>query len=68
MSHHSETYAGTIEGLYLPYLAWEMLYRESIGALEQLKAVAGRLEQFAGIRTQNGASYQTRTRPCSGTR
>ena len=33
MSHHSETYAGTIEGLYLPWLAWEMLHRESIGSL-----------------------------------
>ena len=52
MSHQSETYAGTIEGLYLPWLACEMLHRESIGSLSQLRAVAGQLEQFAGIRTE----------------
>jgi hypothetical protein len=58
MSHHSETSAGTIEGLYLPHLAWEMLHRESIGSLSQLRAVAGRLEQFAGIRTQTAQAIR----------
>jgi hypothetical protein len=52
MSHHSETCAGTIEGLYLPQFAWEVLHRERIGSLSQLRAVAGQLDQLAGIRTQ----------------
>jgi hypothetical protein len=49
MSHHYETYAGTLEGLYLPYLAWEVLHRENIGTIGQLRAVAGQLERFDGI-------------------
>jgi hypothetical protein len=58
MSHHSETCAGTIEGLYLPRLAWEVLHQESIGSLSQLRAVADQLEQFAGLRTQTAQAIR----------
>jgi Holliday junction resolvasome RuvABC DNA-binding subunit len=44
-----ETCTGTLEGLYLPCLAWEVLHREDIQTIGQLRAVAGRLEKFEGI-------------------
>ncbi|MGF9762888.1 hypothetical protein AAII07_47795 [Microvirga sp. 0TCS3.31] len=49
MPHFYDTCAGPIEGLYLPPIAWEVLQRESIQTLDQLRANAGRLEQFDGI-------------------
>jgi hypothetical protein len=49
MPHYYDTCAGPIEGLYLPPIAWEVLQRESIQTLDQLRANAGRLEQFDGI-------------------
>jgi hypothetical protein len=49
MPHFYRTCAGPIEGLYLPSLAWEVLRREDIGTIDQLRAHADRLEQFDGI-------------------
>jgi len=49
MPHFYDTCAGPIEGLYLPPIAWEVLRRENIQTLDQLRANAGRLEQFDGI-------------------
>ena len=49
MSHHYETCEGTIQGLYLPGLAWEALHRENIRTIDQLRAVAGWIERFDGI-------------------
>jgi hypothetical protein len=58
MSHHYETCTGTLEGLYLPQLAWEVLHRESIGTIGQLRAVAGQLEQLSGIRPQTAQAIR----------
>ena len=49
MPHFYDTCAGPIEGLYLPPIAWEVLRRENIHTLDQLRANASRLEQFDGI-------------------
>jgi len=49
MPHFYDTCAGPIEGLYLPPLAWEVLRRENIDTVDQLRANADRLEQLDGI-------------------
>ena len=49
MPHFYDTCAGPIEGLYLPALAWEVLRRENIDTVDQLRANADRLEQLDGI-------------------
>jgi hypothetical protein len=49
MPRFYDTCAGPIEGLYLPPVAWEMLLRENIGTIDQLRVNADRLEQFDGI-------------------
>ena len=49
MPHFYDTCAGPIEGLYLPPLAWEVLRRENIQTLDQLRSNAHRLEQLDGI-------------------
>lgn len=50
MPHHVyDTCAGPIEGLYLPPIAWEVLRRENIRTMDQLRAIAHQLEQFGGI-------------------
>ncbi len=49
MAHVYDTCAGPIEGLYLPPIAWEVLRRENIQTMDQLRANADRLEQFDGI-------------------
>jgi hypothetical protein len=49
MPHFYDTCAGPIEGLYLPPIAWEVLRRENIQTMDQLRANADRLEQFDGI-------------------
>jgi hypothetical protein len=49
MSYQYETCEGTLEGLYLPCLAWSVLRREDIQTIDQLRAVAGQLERFDGI-------------------
>jgi hypothetical protein len=40
MSYQYETCEGTLEGLYLPCLAWDVLRREDIQTIDQLRAVA----------------------------
>jgi hypothetical protein len=49
MPHFYDTCAGPIEGLYLPPVAWEVLRRENIQTLDQLRANAHQLEQFDGM-------------------
>jgi hypothetical protein len=49
MPHFYDTCAGPIAGLYLPPIAWEVLQRENIQTLDQLRANADRLEQFDGL-------------------
>jgi hypothetical protein len=49
MPHFYDTCAGPIEGLYLPPIAWEVLERENIQTLDQIRANAHQLEQFDGI-------------------
>jgi hypothetical protein len=49
MPHFYDTCAGPIEGLYLPPIAWEVLRRENIETVDQLRANAHQLEQFDGI-------------------
>jgi hypothetical protein len=49
MPRFYDTCAGPIAGLYLLPVAWDVLRRESIGTLDQLRANAARLEQFEGI-------------------
>jgi len=44
-----DTYAGPISGLYLPAIAWNVLLQEGIRTIDQLSAIADRLEQFAGV-------------------
>jgi hypothetical protein len=49
MPRFYDTCAGPIKDLYLPPVAWEVLRRENIGTLDQLRAHADRLEQLDGI-------------------
>jgi hypothetical protein len=49
MPHFYDTCAGPIAGLYLPPIAWEVLQRENIQTLDELRANADRLEQFDGL-------------------
>jgi hypothetical protein len=49
MPHFYDTCPGPIEGLYLPPIAWEVLRRENIQTIDQLRMNADRLEQFDGI-------------------
>jgi hypothetical protein len=49
MPRFYDTCAGPIEGLYLPPIAWEVLRRENIQTLDQLRESADQLEQFDGI-------------------
>ena len=49
MPHFYDTCEGPIEGLYLPPVAWEVLRRENIQTLDQLRANADQLEQFDGL-------------------
>jgi hypothetical protein len=49
MPHIYDTCAGPIEGLYLPLIAWDVLHKENIQTIDQLRANADWLEQFDGI-------------------
>ena len=49
MPHFYDTCAGPIAVLYLPPIAWEVLQRENIQTMDQLRANADRLEQFDGL-------------------
>ncbi len=49
MPRHFPSCEGFIEGLYLPQLAWDVLHREGIQTIDQLRSVAGHLEHFDGI-------------------
>jgi hypothetical protein len=40
---------GPIDGLRLPPQIWAVLQRENIRTLDQLRAVAGRIDRFDGI-------------------
>jgi hypothetical protein len=48
-SHFHERWEGPIRGLRLPIVAWNSLRDKGITTLDQLKAVADRLEQMVGI-------------------
>jgi hypothetical protein len=51
MSHLNryEIRAGPIAGLYLPFATWRVLLSAGITTLDQLRAVADRLETLPGI-------------------
>ena len=49
MSQPYEISDGPIHGLYLPQRAWEVLDREHIRTVDQLRAVVCRLEKFEGV-------------------
>jgi hypothetical protein len=49
MPHFYDTCAGPIEGLYLPPIAWDVLHKENIETMDQLRANADWLEQLDGI-------------------
>jgi hypothetical protein len=49
MPHIYDTCAGPIEGLYLPLMAWDVLHKENIQTMDQLRANADWLEQFDGV-------------------
>lgn len=49
MPHFYDTCPGPIAGLYLPPTAWEVLQRQNIRTMDQLKANSHQLEQFDGI-------------------
>jgi hypothetical protein len=52
MPRFYDTCAGPIRDLYLPPIAWDVLRRENIGTMDQLRAHADRLEQFDGVETR----------------
>ncbi len=52
MPRFYDTCAGPSGGLYLPPGAWDVLQREKIQTLEQLRAMADRLEQVVGIESR----------------
>jgi hypothetical protein len=49
MSQPYEICDGPIHGLYLPQRAWEVLDREHVRTVDQLRAIANRLERLDGI-------------------
>jgi hypothetical protein len=49
MPYIYHTCAGSIRGLFLSPSAWEVLRRENIQTVDQLRAHFDRLEQFDGI-------------------
>lgn len=49
MPHFYDTCVGSIEGLCLPLLAWDVLRRENIDTINQLRVKADQLEQLDGI-------------------
>jgi predicted flap endonuclease-1-like 5' DNA nuclease len=48
-NHYSERWEGPIRGLRLPLAAWNSLHDEGITTIDQLRAVADRLERMVGI-------------------
>ena len=44
-----ERWEGPIRGLRLPLNAWDVLWRENIATMEQLRALADRVHRFEGI-------------------
>ncbi|WP_157934017.1 hypothetical protein [Microvirga ossetica] len=48
-NYYRKRWEGHIRGLQLPLAAWNSLHDEGITSLDQLKAVADRLERFVGI-------------------
>ena len=49
MRHHNGSRPGPIKGLRLPANAWYVLRRENIRTLNQLTAIADRINQLDGI-------------------
>jgi hypothetical protein len=49
MRHPYAKHPGPIDGLRLPPRVWAALQRENIRTLDQLRAVAGRIERFDEI-------------------
>jgi hypothetical protein len=49
MPRHFPPCKGPIEGLDLPQLAWDVLHREGIQTIDQLRSVASQLEHIDGI-------------------
>ena len=49
MPRHFPPCKGPIETLDLPQLAWDVLHREGIQSIDQLRSVAGQIESFDGI-------------------
>ncbi len=48
-NHFEERWEGPIRGLRLPLTAWKSLEDDGIKTLDQLRAVADRLERLPGI-------------------
>jgi predicted flap endonuclease-1-like 5' DNA nuclease len=48
-NHYRERREGPIEGLRLPLAAWTSLHAEGITTVDQLAAIADRLERLPGI-------------------
>ncbi|WP_162820757.1 hypothetical protein [Microvirga calopogonii] len=48
-NHYKERWEGPIRGLRLPLAAWNSLHKEGITTIDQLTAVADRLERLPGI-------------------
>jgi hypothetical protein len=49
MLYVNQSYHGPIRGLRLPHNAWQVLQNADIGTLDELKAVAVRMEGLSGI-------------------
>jgi hypothetical protein len=49
MFHVDNLCAGPIGGLYLPPIAWDLLWREKIQTIDQLMANVHRFEQIDGV-------------------
>ncbi len=48
-SGYYEVCAGPIASLRLPYATWDVLMRDGITTLDQLKAVADRIDEVPGV-------------------
>ena len=49
MLYVNQSYHGHIRGLHLPQNAWQALQNAEIRTLDELKAVAVRIEQLPGV-------------------
>lgn len=58
MPREDDFVQGPIEGVRLPLQVWDVLQKENIGTMGQLRAASHRIEQIPGIDPQMGQAIR----------